>query len=115
MTRLENGVTIVTENSPLADKINMGLLINLGSRDETSKTSGAIHSIQTCYYKSFANTNETINYGMVQMSGGDFKMNFNRESMWYQASCLAHDTVDLFNMMIDCSLEPRNFNSTGVA
>jgi hypothetical protein len=49
------------------------------------------------------------------MSGGDFKMNFNRESMWYQASCLSHDAVDLFNMMIDCSLEPRNFNSTGVA
>lgn len=42
-------------------------------------------------------------------------MNFNREAMWYQASCLAHDTVDIFNMMVDCSLEPRNFNSAGVA
>lgn len=49
------------------------------------------------------------------MSGGDFKMNFNRESLWYSASALSHDTVDLFNMMADCSLEPRNFNSTGVA
>lgn len=115
MSKLENGVTVVTETSPLADKINMGVLINLGTRDETAKTSGALHSIQTCYYKSFANTNETINYGMVQMSGGHFKMNFNRESMWYQASCLSHDTVDIFNMMVDCALEPRNFNSAGVA
>jgi hypothetical protein len=35
MSKLENGVTIVTETSPIADKINMGLLINLGTRDET--------------------------------------------------------------------------------
>jgi predicted Zn-dependent peptidase len=83
VSKLENGVTVVTESSPLADKINMGLLIKLGTRDETLKTSGALHSIQTCYYKSFANTNETINYGMVQMSGGHFKMNFNRESMQF--------------------------------
>lgn len=72
MSKLENGVTIITESSSISDKMNMGILIGLGSRDETAKTSGAIHSIQTCYYKSFANTNETINYGMVQMSGGDF-------------------------------------------
>jgi predicted Zn-dependent peptidase len=45
ISKLENGVTIITETSPLADKINMGLLINLGTRDETPKTSGAIHSI----------------------------------------------------------------------
>lgn len=43
----------------------MGILLNLGTRDETTKTSGALHSIFTTYYKSFAHTNETINYGMV--------------------------------------------------
>lgn len=52
---------------------------------------------------------------MVQMSGGDYNMHFDRESMWFQASCLAHDSVDLFNMLTDTALEPRNFNSTGVA
>lgn len=49
------------------------------------------------------------------MSGGHFRMNFNRENIWFNASCLAHDTVDLFNMMTDCALEPRNFNSVSVA
>lgn len=49
------------------------------------------------------------------MSGGDFHMNFNRECAWYNASCLSHDVIDLFNMMTDCALEPRNFNSAGVA
>lgn len=49
------------------------------------------------------------------MSGGNFNMNYDRENIWYTASCLAHDTIDIFNMMADCSLEPRNFNSTSVA
>ena len=93
----------------------MGILLNVGTRDESKKTSGALHSIQTTQYKSFANTNETINFGMVQMSGGDYRMEFDRESMWFMASCLPHDAVDLFNMVTDTALEPRNFNSTGVA
>lgn len=49
------------------------------------------------------------------MSGGDYSMKFDRESMWYLASCLPHDAVDLFNMMSDTALEPRNFNSVSVA
>ena len=42
-------------------------------------------------------------------------MGFNREQAWFKASCLSHDVVDIFNMMTDCALEPRNFNSTSVA
>ena len=49
------------------------------------------------------------------MSGGEFRMGFNREHTWFRASCLGHDSVDLFNMMSDCALEPRNFNTVGVA
>jgi len=49
------------------------------------------------------------------MSGGSFKMEFNWENFWFKADCLAHDTVDIFNMMTDCALEPWNFNSAGVA
>jgi predicted Zn-dependent peptidase len=114
-SRLENGVTILTETSSLPSKVNMGILLNVGTRDENKKTSGACHSIQTTYYKSFAFTNETINYGMVQMTGGDFRMNFNRENIWYNSSCLGHDVIDIFNMMADCALEPRNFNSVSAA
>lgn len=49
------------------------------------------------------------------MSGGTFKMGFDRERSWFKASCLSHDVVDIFHMMSDCALEPRNFNTIGVA
>jgi len=112
---LKNGITVVSETTSNPGTVSLGLLLNLGTRDETVKTSGALHSIQTTYYKSFANTNETINYGMVQMSGGKFNMNFDRENTVFKTTCLSHDVIDLFTMMTDCALEPRNFNSTNVA
>jgi processing peptidase subunit beta len=108
-------VTVISETSNLPGTVTFGLCLKLGTRDENQKTSGALHSIQTTYYKSFTNTNETINFGMVQMSGGKYSMNFDRENTIFKASCLAHDTVDIFSMLVDCALEPRNFNSANVA
>lgn len=49
----------------MPSNVHMGILLNVGTRDENTRTSGALHSIFTTYYKSFAHTNETINYGMV--------------------------------------------------
>ena len=114
-TRLSNGITVVAETPRIPSTVTMGILLDVGSRDEDSKTSGALHSIKTTYYKSFLRTNETINYGMVQMSGGRYAMDFSREHTIFKATCLSHDVVDIFTMMTDCVFEPRNFVSTNVA
>lgn len=54
----------------------MGVLLNVGTREETNETSGSLLSMKNTYMKSCLNTNETVNYGMVQMSGGAFDMEF---------------------------------------
>ena len=113
-TRLSNGITVVTESPRMPSTVTFGILLDVGSRDEDSKTSGALHSIKTTYYKSFLRTNETINYGMVQMSGGKYSMDFTREHAIFKASCLSHDVVDIFTMLTDCTFEPRNFVSSNV-
>lgn len=61
------------------------------------------------------NTNETVNYGMVQMSGGRFLMDYDRELTCFKASCLSHDVVDIFAMVADCALEPRSVVAAQVA
>jgi len=33
----------------------------------------------------------------------------------YKASCIEYDTVDMFQMMIDCALEPRSTLAANVA
>jgi processing peptidase subunit alpha len=115
VSKLKNGITVVTESQVFPNVVDMGILLDVGTRDETHETSGALHSIKQTYYKTVLNTNETINYGMVQMSGGEFEMDYDQESTYFKANCLAHDVVDIFNMMADCALEPRSVVAANVA
>ena len=52
--------------------------------------------------------------GMVQMSGGEFEMDYDQENAYFKANCLSHDVVDIFNMMADCALEPRSVVAANV-
>lgn len=115
ITKLKNGITVVTESQVFPNVVDMGILLDVGTRDETHETSGALHSIKQTYYKTVLNTNETINYGMVQMSGGEFEMDYDQESTYFKAHCLSHDVVDIFNMMADCALEPRSVVAANAA
>ena len=51
---------------------------------------------------------------MVQMSGGNFEMDYDQESTYWKANCLAHDVYDIFSMMTDCALEPRSVSAANV-
>ena len=48
----------------------------MGTRDETRETSGALLALKNTYLKTLKHTNETINYGMTQMSGGHMTMDY---------------------------------------
>ena len=115
MTTLSNGIRIITQANSTPGQLHMNLLLGVGSRDESAETSGSLHSIKTTKYKSSLVTNETVNYGMVQMSGGTYNMDFDRESASFSASCLDHDVVDIFSMMADCAFEPRTLLAANVA
>lgn len=51
---------------------------------------------------------------MVQMTGGNFTMNYDQETTQFNASCLAHDVYDILSMTCDCALEPRSAVAAGV-
>lgn len=108
MTKLSNGVRVVSENAAIPGAVTVGALLEVGSRNETKENSGALFSIQSTMYKTNLHTNETINNNMVQMAGGQYTMEFDRERTIFKASCLAHDVQDIFGMMADCILEPRS-------
>ncbi len=114
-TILPNGITVVSENSALPGPVTFKVLLDVGTRHESTDTSGSLLSIQNTYLKTVMNTNETVNYGMVQMSGGSSSMDYDQESALFSASCLAHDAVDLFGMITDCALEPRSVVSANVS
>lgn len=65
MTKLTNGITVLTESASSPSRVDVGILLDVGTRDETNETSGSLLSIKNTYYKTVLNTNETINYGVV--------------------------------------------------
>ena len=57
---LPNGIKVLTEAATHPSNVNLGILLNLGTRDETLETSGSMLSIQNTYMKTVLNTNETV-------------------------------------------------------
>lgn len=114
VTKLSNGIRVLTESVSVPSTVHLGVFVDYGSRDESSETSGALLSLKNTYLKTAINTSETVNYGITQMSGGEFEMDYNRENAYYRASSLSHDVVDVFSMIADSAFEPKNYVSTSV-
>lgn len=72
-------------------------------------------ALKNTYLKTLKHTNETINYGMIQMSGGDMQMDFDQEKMYFKGHCIEYDVIDMFQMMVDLALEPRSVLAANVA
>ena len=89
--------------------------MDVGTRDETMETSGALLALQNTYLKTLKHTNETINYGMIQMSGGAMTMEYDQERTYFRGHCIEYDVTDMFQMMVDCALEPRSVMAANVA
>lgn len=115
MTELSNGFTVLTETADFPQAVNMGFLMNVGTRDETAETSGSLCALQNVYLKTIKHTNETVNYGMIQMSGGAMEMNYDQESTYFGGHCIEYDTIDMFQMLVDIALEPRGVLASNVA
>ena len=115
MTELANGFTVLTESTKFPGNVHMGFLLGVGTRDETAETSGSLLAIKNTYLKTIKHTNETINYGMIQMSGGAMSMDYDQETSYYRGHSLDYDVTDMFQMMVDIALEPRSVMSANVA
>ena len=89
--------------------------MDVGTRDETNQTTGSLLALKNTYLKTLKHTNETINYGMIQMSGGNMTMDYDQERTYFNGQCIEYDVIDMFQMMVDIALEPRSVMASNVA
>lgn len=61
VSTLKNGIKIITESMQFPSHVNLGILLNVGSRDETPESSGSLQMLKHCLLKTLKNTNETTN------------------------------------------------------
>jgi predicted Zn-dependent peptidase len=72
-------------------------------------------ALKNTYLKTLKHTNETINYGMIQMSGGRMEMDFDQERIYFGGHCIEYDVIDMFQMLVDIALEPKSVLASNVA
>ncbi|CDW73099.1 peptidase m16 inactive domain containing protein [Stylonychia lemnae] len=125
-TQLESGLQILTEtaNFPsaihmgmfrLENQLKIGILIECGARDEDVHTSGVLAALKSIQYKTAKHSNETMNYGRIQLSGGDIVMDYDMERIYIKGSCVEHNASDQLKMMIDMAFEPKTKGACDVA
>lgn len=49
-----------------------------------------------------------LNYNMIQMSGGDVSLNYDKERLFLKGHCMSREAADIFNLMVDTITEPRS-------
>ncbi len=76
-TKLASGVTVLTESVSVPSNVNLGIFVDVGSRDEDSYSSGSMLLLKHAFLKTAINTNETVNYGVAQMAGSTFDVKYN--------------------------------------
>jgi hypothetical protein len=69
--------------------------MDIGTRDETEETSGCLLALRNSYLKTVKNTNETMNYGMIQMSGGDMTIDYDQERTYVKGHCIEYDVDEM--------------------
>jgi len=91
--------------------------VDLGVRDETRETSGSLLTLKTSFndtvlsinpgykYESVLNLYK-MNSDLVLNSGGELDMEYDQESTYVKANCLAHHVNDIFDTMAQSILKP---------
>lgn len=70
-------MTVLTESVSVPSTVNLGVFADVGSRDEDAESSGALLLLKHVALKTALTTNETVNYGVFQMSGAKFEVKYN--------------------------------------
>jgi len=104
-TKLSNGVTILTESNLYPNVIDLGVLLDLGARDESHETSGSLLTLKNSYNDIISAINPSYN-DIVQNMGGELDMEYDQESTYVKANCLAHHVDDIFSTMAESILKP---------
>jgi predicted Zn-dependent peptidase len=106
ITRLPNGIRVVTEHLPWAMSVSTGIRVGVGARDEPDHLSGASHFLEHLLFKG------TESRGAVELSdaiegvGGDMNAVTRHESTAYFTRVPAGHFDVSFDVLADVFLEP---------
>ncbi|EGR32914.1 peptidase m16 inactive domain protein [Ichthyophthirius multifiliis] len=107
LTKLDNGIQILTENGGFPFHSDIGLLVQVGTRNEETQTGGAIKMLNHLHFMS---ENALENYELNQQNGGGLVMSSDHETTYFKCSCVESDIEQMFDLMLKTSIQTKDFS-----
>lgn len=91
LTRLPNGLTIVSETMPRVETVSIGAYVHAGTRDETAAENGASHFLEHMAFKGTSRRDAASIAREIENVGGHLNAYTAREQTAYYAKVLKED------------------------
>src|SRR5579885_295276 len=106
MTRLDNGVRVITETMPHVRSVSVGIWINAGSRRETPEQNGVSHFIEHMLFKGTSNRSAEEIARSVDSIGGNLDAFTAKELVCYNTKVLDEHLPFAVDILSDLVLNP---------
>ena len=111
LTRLPNGLTVVTDPMPSVQTVSLGVWVNAGTRHEAEEINGVSHLLEHMAFKGTARRSARAIAEEIEAVGGHLNAYTSREHTAYYAKVLKEDVglaVDLIGDILQHStLDPE--------
>jgi len=111
VTRLANGLTVVSENMPRVETVSFGAYVAVGTRHETPEDNGVSHFLEHMAFKGTARRDAAAIAREIENVGGHLNAYTAREQTAYYAKVLKEDTalaVDIIgDILTHSTFEPE--------
>jgi predicted Zn-dependent peptidase len=107
ITRLPNGLTILTEHMPEVRSVSLGIWLRRGSRHETSAQNGICHFIEHALFKGTQRRSAHDIAIESDRLGGHFDAYTSHEMTGFAAKVVDTEMLRAFDLLADMLLNPR--------
>jgi predicted Zn-dependent peptidase len=106
LTKLKNGLTVVTDNMPSLESAAIGVWVNSGTRHEKPQEMGLAHVLEHMAFKGTARRSARDIAEEIEAVGGDLNAYTGREQTAYHARVLKDDVPLALDILADILIHP---------
>jgi predicted Zn-dependent peptidase len=106
ISKLSNGLTVVTDPMPGLESASLGICVNTGSRNETPSEMGVSHMLEHMAFKGTASRNARAIAEEIEAVGGILNAYTGREQTAFHARILKNDVPLAMDIIADILTNP---------
>jgi len=107
VTKLDSGLTVVTDNMPQLKTASLGIWVGAGARYEDAAENGISHLLEHMAFKGTATRNQRQIVEGIEAVGGDLNASTGLETTGYYARVLGEDVPLALDILTDILTTPR--------